>query len=154
MNGTPYALTPDRTLVAGRLRLAVTVTPQEVTKMTEPYWSDGQVALYLGDCREILPALSTSEVHTERPTRLAAGKTFCACGQPWPCARARIPADCIVADPPYGETSLAWDRWPEGWLDVGRDGRPVAVVLRVAAAVHGPAGRVHREPGGSSARTS
>ncbi len=23
--------------------------------------------------------------------------------------------DCIVADPPYGETSLAWDRWPDEW---------------------------------------
>lgn len=23
--------------------------------------------------------------------------------------------DCVVADPPYGETSLAWDRWPDGW---------------------------------------
>ena len=23
--------------------------------------------------------------------------------------------DCCVADPPYGETSLAWDRWPDGW---------------------------------------
>jgi site-specific DNA-methyltransferase (adenine-specific) len=23
--------------------------------------------------------------------------------------------DCIVADPPYQETSLAWDRWPDGW---------------------------------------
>jgi len=23
--------------------------------------------------------------------------------------------DCIVTDPPYGETSLAWDRWPDGW---------------------------------------
>lgn len=21
----------------------------------------------------------------------------------------------VVADPPYAETSLAWDRWPEGW---------------------------------------
>jgi site-specific DNA-methyltransferase (adenine-specific) len=29
-----------------------------------------------------------------------------------------VTADCIVADPPYGETSLAWDRWPDGWLDV------------------------------------
>ena len=33
--------------------------------------------------------------------------------------RALIPecftADLIVADPPYGETSLAWDRWPDGW---------------------------------------
>jgi site-specific DNA-methyltransferase (adenine-specific) len=28
-----------------------------------------------------------------------------------------VTADCIVADPPYGETSLKWDRWPDGWLD-------------------------------------
>lgn len=27
-----------------------------------------------------------------------------------------ITADVVVADPPYGETSLAWDRWPDGWL--------------------------------------
>jgi site-specific DNA-methyltransferase (adenine-specific) len=27
-----------------------------------------------------------------------------------------IQADCIVTDPPYSETSLAWDRWPDGWL--------------------------------------
>ena len=26
------------------------------------------------------------------------------------------PVDCIIADPPYGETSLAWDRWPDGWV--------------------------------------
>ncbi|MUN41471.1 site-specific DNA-methyltransferase [Actinomadura sp. NEAU-AAG5] len=26
-----------------------------------------------------------------------------------------ITADLIVADPPYAETSLAWDRWPDGW---------------------------------------
>lgn len=24
--------------------------------------------------------------------------------------------DCVIADPPYGETSLRWDRWPVGWL--------------------------------------
>lgn len=23
--------------------------------------------------------------------------------------------DCILTDPPYGETSLPWDKWPEGW---------------------------------------
>lgn len=51
----------------------------------EPYWTDGQVSLYLGDCREVLPTLG-------------------------------VAADCVVADPPYGETSLAWDRWPDGWL--------------------------------------
>jgi site-specific DNA-methyltransferase (adenine-specific) len=27
-------------------------------------------------------------------------------------------ADLVVADPPYGETSLPWDRWPNGWLEV------------------------------------
>ena len=51
----------------------------------KPYWSDDRVSLYLGDCREVLPALM-------------------------------LAADCVVTDPPYGETSLAWDRWPEGWL--------------------------------------
>jgi site-specific DNA-methyltransferase (adenine-specific) len=25
--------------------------------------------------------------------------------------------DLVVADPPYGETSLVWDRWPTGWLE-------------------------------------
>ena len=26
-----------------------------------------------------------------------------------------LQADLLVADPPYSETSLAWDRWPDGW---------------------------------------
>jgi site-specific DNA-methyltransferase (adenine-specific) len=52
----------------------------------QPYYADELVTLYLGDCREVLPALS-------------------------------VTADCIVADPPYGETSLTWDRWPDGWLE-------------------------------------
>ena len=30
---------------------------------TEPYWSDGQVSLYLGDCREILPQLQRPLAH-------------------------------------------------------------------------------------------
>lgn len=28
-----------------------------------------------------------------------------------------VAADCVVTDPPYGETSLSWDRWPDGWPD-------------------------------------
>lgn len=55
--------------------------------MIKPYFDDGDVSLYLGDMREILPALE-------------------------------IRADCIVADPPYGETRLTWDQWPHGWPDV------------------------------------
>lgn len=26
-----------------------------------------------------------------------------------------LQADCIVTDPPYNETALAWDRWPADW---------------------------------------
>lgn len=57
--------------------------------MTSPYWTDGTVTLYLGDCRDVMLNLAAEGL---RP-------------------------DCIVADPPYGETSLAWDRWPPGWLN-------------------------------------
>lgn len=54
--------------------------------MTEPYWKDEEagIYLYLGDMREVLPALN-------------------------------VKADLILADPPYAETSLAWDQWPGGW---------------------------------------
>jgi site-specific DNA-methyltransferase (adenine-specific) len=55
--------------------------------MPEPYYADDDVALYKGDCREIVPTLG-------------------------------LTADLIVADPPYAETSLAWDRWPDGWPSV------------------------------------
>lgn len=29
-----------------------------------------------------------------------------------------VAADCIVTDPPYGETNLDWDRWPDGWPSI------------------------------------
>ena len=54
----------------------------------EPYYTDEHVALFHGDCREAIHAIN-----------------FDALGLP----------DLVVTDPPYGETSLAWDRWPEGW---------------------------------------
>ncbi|MFY7065951.1 DNA-methyltransferase [Nocardiopsis changdeensis] len=53
----------------------------------QPYYEDPHTQLYVGDCRDVLPALE-------------------------------LQADCVIADPPYGETSLAWDRWPDGWLEV------------------------------------
>ena len=52
-----------------------------------PYFADQGLTLYLGDCREIVPALG-------------------------------LVADLIVTDPPYASTSLKWDRWPEGWVQV------------------------------------
>jgi site-specific DNA-methyltransferase (adenine-specific) len=55
-----------------------------------PYYSHGDVTLYLGDMRDVLPALG-------------------------------VQANLVLADPPYGETSLAWDRWPDGWVKVAAD---------------------------------
>jgi site-specific DNA-methyltransferase (adenine-specific) len=51
-----------------------------------PYFDGGDVQLYLGDMRDIVPNLPMT-------------------------------GDCIVTDPPYGETSLPWDRWQPGWVD-------------------------------------
>lgn len=28
--------------------------------------------------------------------------------------------DMVLADPPYGETSIEWDRWPSGWVGVAK----------------------------------
>lgn len=60
-----------------------------MTTLPVPYWTDGQVQLHLGDCRKILPVFAEAGIH----------------------------AACVLADPPYGETSLAWDQWPDGWLE-------------------------------------
>lgn len=62
-----------------------------------PYFDDGQVVLYHGDCRAILRSLDLSGVGV------------------------------VVADPPYGETSLGWDRWQTGWV------RAVAMEVRESA---------------------
>lgn len=58
--------------------------------MIAPYYADDNVTLFLGECREVVPAL-------------------------------HLRADLVVADPPYGETSLAWDRWPAAWPSVLAD---------------------------------
>ncbi len=55
-----------------------------------PYYERGNIVLYLGDCREVLAA------------GISAG----------------VPIGCTLADPPYGETSLEWDRWPDAWPGV------------------------------------
>lgn len=53
----------------------------------KPYYADEQVALYCGDFRDLLPQVLAEH------------------GEP----------DLTLTDPPYGETSLAWDRWLDGW---------------------------------------
>ncbi len=32
----------------------------------------------------------------------------------------QLAGDCTLADPPYGITSLKWDKWPTGWLEAVR----------------------------------
>lgn len=55
---------------------------------TTPYYEDDCVTLYHGDCREVLPGVDLPAI------------------------------DCVVTDPPYGETGLDWDSWPTGWPSV------------------------------------
>jgi len=61
----------------------------------EPYAAGAGWTIYHGDCRVVMPCLQLSAV------------------------------GLVVADPPYGETSLPWDRWPTGWVEaVGEAVRP------------------------------
>lgn len=56
--------------------------------MLTPYYDEGGIQIFHGDCREILPQLE--------------------------------PVDLVLTDPPYGETSLEWDRVCAGWNDLAR----------------------------------
>jgi len=51
-----------------------------------PYYQADGITLYQGDCRAVLPRLDLAAV------------------------------DVVITDPPYGETSLAWDLPVTGWL--------------------------------------
>lgn len=55
--------------------------------MTEPvpFYRDSSVTLYHGRMEDVIPQLDLAGV------------------------------DCAIADPPYAQTSLTWDRWPPGW---------------------------------------
>lgn len=54
----------------------------------KPYYQDSSVTIYHGDMRQIIPALPQQDYTT------------------------------TIADPPYCETKLKWDRWPVDWPDV------------------------------------
>jgi site-specific DNA-methyltransferase (adenine-specific) len=58
--------------------------------LPRPYFAADGVTLYHGDSLALAPAL------------LAAGLAF----------------DAVVTDPPYNETSLEWDVWPQGWPEM------------------------------------
>lgn len=53
-----------------------------------PYYSDDAVTLYHGRFEDVLAGLGD------------------------------VTFDAIVTDPPYGETTLDWDRWPDGWPSI------------------------------------
>lgn len=52
----------------------------------KPYYQDADVTLYLGDFRDLTLEDMSGTL-----------------------------ADLILTDPPYGETSLDWDSWPDAW---------------------------------------
>jgi DNA modification methylase len=56
--------------------------------MTTPYYDDGQITIYCGDCRDVLPTLAENS------------------------------ADLILTDPPYNVGKAAWDdNVPMWWLN-------------------------------------
>lgn len=57
----------------------------------KPYYKDEAVTLYHGDCRDLLPQINPGGV------------------------------SMALADPPYAETSLDWDRWPDGWAKLAAE---------------------------------
>ena len=45
------------------------------------------------------------------------------------CRELTLAADTVVTDPPYGDTSLTWDIWPDRWVDHVSAGLPAAASL-------------------------
>ncbi len=55
----------------------------------KPYYGPVDgITIYHGDCRDGLPLIESRQF------------------------------DLVMADPPYGHTSLSWDKWPVGWLQM------------------------------------
>lgn len=67
--------------------------------MTTPYYEADGITIYHGDCREVLPSIDCTGVNV------------------------------VIGDPPYGETNLRWDRWPNGWIAAVGDAVPPTASL-------------------------
>lgn len=55
-----------------------------------PYYDHAGIQIFHGDCREVMRQ----------------------------CLRCAV--DVVIADPPYGDTSLDWDKYVSGWAQVVR----------------------------------
>lgn len=53
-----------------------------------PYYERAGITIFCGDMRDVVPVLQLDRV------------------------------GCVLADPPYAQTSCAWDKWPDGWPGV------------------------------------
>ena len=59
--------------------------------MTKPYWTDGQVSLYLGDCREVLGKEERSDEKAGRPPERETASRVRGLGSPWPFPAVGVP---------------------------------------------------------------
>lgn len=87
----PLSLPPEAPAPIGEAGPDTEASPSPVRQermSVTPYYQDAAVTLYHGRMEDVVPLLDLAGL------------------------------DCALADPPYAETSLAWDRWPTGWVKV------------------------------------
>lgn len=109
-----------------------TAEPQGGDGVTDPYWTDGQVTVHLGDCRDVLPHLEAESVHAvvcDPPYDLTSGKKGgsgpASVNLNSPHGRARITAGFMGHS--WDATGVAFD--PETWRTVMRVMKPGAYLL-------------------------
>lgn len=75
-----------------------------------PIWRSDAWAAPDHHLRMEAPAMTLAPYYSDEATTLYVGD----CRDVLPLLD--IAPAVVIADPPYGETSLAWDRWPDGWV--------------------------------------